>query len=433
MERVNEVEEGEAAVGVLLGDADDEAQVGLDHLGLGLVGLAQPVHELVVVVVEAGERHAHLRLDVVELAFEFLDVGVVLLALAARFVQAVELVLGLDELVVMVLANGDEFLGHLLLVIEADEKLLQRGVGLGEFLFRLRLVAAAAGLRNLAVGLLGLGVGAFDAADERLERGQVLVAAVDLLVLDDAVEALAALLELAGQVEVLARGEAEPVEVLLHHRLGVLDALGNFDFLLAGEQRDLAHLLEVHPDGVVQDVELGVGLLLVGKFLLFLPGGGLLVTVDLGGVDDVDLEVAQEHDDGLKFLRVVDALGNRLVEVVPREVTLVLGELDEVAQAFLALGLAGPDGAGGLFLANLGRLGRLGHGGRESLPAAVLRTLGGLVRVTVLLRFLQRRSGGLAGAGRSLAVAFSGRFRRDGTGRFGHGRQKGAELNSLLL
>ena len=124
--------------------------------------------------------------------------------------------------------------------------------------------------------------------------------------------------------------------------LGVLDALGNFDFLLAGEQRHLAHLLEVHPDRVVEDVELGVGLLLVGKFLLG-AGGGLLVTVDLGGVDDVDLEVAQEHDDRLEFLGIVDALGNRLVEVVPGEVALVLGQLDQIAQPFLALGLAGPD------------------------------------------------------------------------------------------
>ena len=73
---------------------------------------------------------------------------------------------------------------------------------------------------------------------------------------------------LRARFEVLARGEAEAVEVLLHHRLGVLDALGNFDFLLAGEQRDLAHLLEVHPDRIVEDVELRVGLLLVGKLLL---------------------------------------------------------------------------------------------------------------------------------------------------------------------
>ena len=305
--------------------------------------LAQPLDELVVVVVEAVERHADHLLDVLQLLLEFADLRGVLARLAARLVQLLQRALGLDQLVMVMLADDDKLLGHLLLVIETDEELLQRGVGLDEFLVGLRLGGLTAGLDHLRVGLVGLLVGALDGADQRLERGKIFVAGIDFLVLDDAVEALAALLQLAGEVEVLARGEAEAVEVLLHHALGVLDALGNFDFLLAGQQRHLAHLLEVHADGIVQDVELGVGLLLVGEFL-FLPGrGGLLVAVDLGRVDDVDLEVAQEHDDGFKFLGIIDALRDRLIQIVPGEIALVLGQLDEVAQALLALRLAGPD------------------------------------------------------------------------------------------
>ena len=38
--------------------------------------------------------------------------------------------------------------------------------------------------------------------------------------------------------------------------LGVLDPFGNFHLLLTHEQRDLSHLLEVHADRVVQDVQL---------------------------------------------------------------------------------------------------------------------------------------------------------------------------------
>ena len=57
---------------------------------------------------------------------------------------------------------------------------------------------------------------------------------------------------------------------------------------------------------------------------------------------DVDLEITEEHDNGFELLGIIDALGNRFIEIVPREVALVLGELDEIAQAFLALGLAGP-------------------------------------------------------------------------------------------
>ena len=63
------------------------------------------------------------------------------------------------------------------------------------------------------------------------------------------------------------RDEAKPVDELLHLELGVLDPLGNLHFLLAGQQRHLAHLLEIHPHRVVEDVELAVGFLF---FLLLL-------------------------------------------------------------------------------------------------------------------------------------------------------------------
>ena len=45
-------------------------------------------------------------------------------------------------------------------------------------------------------------------------------------------------------------------EGVLSFELGVLDALGNFDFLLAGQQRHLAHLLEIHADGIIENVML---------------------------------------------------------------------------------------------------------------------------------------------------------------------------------
>jgi hypothetical protein len=42
---LDEVEEGEAAVGVFLGDGNDEAEVGLDHLGFRLERFLEPVAE----------------------------------------------------------------------------------------------------------------------------------------------------------------------------------------------------------------------------------------------------------------------------------------------------------------------------------------------------------------------------------------------------
>ena len=73
------------------------------------------------ILMKTREGHAHVHLDFLQLAFQLPGVGNGLLALAAGLVQAIKLVLRVDELVMVMLADGDKFLGHLLLVIEADE------------------------------------------------------------------------------------------------------------------------------------------------------------------------------------------------------------------------------------------------------------------------------------------------------------------------
>ena len=140
---------------------------------------------------------------------------------------------------------------------------------------------------------------------------------------------------------------------LLGVQLGVLDALGDLDLLLAGQQRHLAHLLEVHPHRVVEDVVLrGARFLLLGLLL------ALLVAVDLLRIEDVDLEVLEDGDDVLDVLRVVDALRQGLVDVVEGQVALFLREPDEVADLLVDAGAArGHLDAGG-------RAGRRRHGGR---------------------------------------------------------------------
>jgi hypothetical protein len=118
--------------------------------------------------------------------------------------------------------------------------------------------------------------------------------------------------------------------------LGVLDAFGNLDFLLAGEQRHLAHLLEIHPDGVVEDVEFLVGLEVLRRRRSSSIALLVLVAVHLGGVDDVELHVAEPLHDGLDVIRIDEVVGQDLVDVVEGEVVLLLGELDEFADLFLA-------------------------------------------------------------------------------------------------
>ncbi len=109
-------------------------------------------------------------------------------------------------------------------------------------------------------------------------------------------------------------------------QLGRLDPLGDLDLLLARQQRNLAHLLQVHPDRIVEDVVLrGARLLLLGLLL------ALLVVLDLVRLEDLDLEVLQDRQDVVDFLLVFDRLGQRLVDVVEREVALLLRKADQLA------------------------------------------------------------------------------------------------------
>ncbi len=130
-----------------------------------------------------------------------------------------------------------------------------------------------------AISLLAL----FDGDWEFVEKG---FAVFDLLIDDDAIEALFAVEKLFCEID----GE------FCHHRYGeklflcfllcVFDALGDFDFLFAGKQRHLAHLLEVHSNRVIQNIMLaGLGLFLFRFFLLSLE------VINFFRIEDIDLEV----------------------------------------------------------------------------------------------------------------------------------------------
>ena len=104
--------------------------------------------------------------------------------------------------------------------------------------------------------------------------------------------------------------------------LGVLDALGNLDLLLARQQRHLAHLLEIHPHRIVQDVQPALLLLLL-RFRLLDP-------VHLGLVHDLDLQVAQLDIDLVQVLGQDGRVRQRVVDVVVGQVALLLGEPDQL-------------------------------------------------------------------------------------------------------
>ena len=70
---LDEVEELQAAVGVFLGDRDDEAEVGLDHFLLGDARLALGLLDLVDDAAELAERSAGRLGDVGDLGADALD------------------------------------------------------------------------------------------------------------------------------------------------------------------------------------------------------------------------------------------------------------------------------------------------------------------------------------------------------------------------
>ena len=70
-------------------------------------------------------------------------------------------------------------------------------------------------------------------------------------VADDLLDADLLLLELVAELEDLLDGDRRVEHDLQHAPLALLDALGDLDLALAGEQRDRAHLAQVHAHRVV--------------------------------------------------------------------------------------------------------------------------------------------------------------------------------------
>ena len=119
----------------------------------------------------------------------------------------------------------------------------------------------------------------------------------------------------------LVGDEAELVEDGLKGVLRLLDALGNLDLLLAGEQGYLPHLLEVHPYRVVQDVQ--------PWHLRVVLGLLALDAVHVRRIHDIDVEPAEDDQDVIQILRIDHVLGESVADVGVSEMALLLREFDE--------------------------------------------------------------------------------------------------------
>ena len=114
-----------------------------------------------------------------------------------------------------------------------------------------------------------------------------------------------AALEVFAQGDDLANHDRRARDGLEHAHLAALDALGDFDFALAGEQRHGAHLAQVHAHRVVgffhrprRKVQLDVFALFRLEFL---------VAAELGAVEQVDALGADGGD------QVVEIIGRNAI------------------------------------------------------------------------------------------------------------------------
>jgi len=130
--------------------------------------------------------------------------------------------------------------------------------------------------------------------------------------------------QLLGQRHVLLRGKSKLANDCPDLLFGHFNALGDFHLLLAREQRHLAHLLQIHPDRIIQDVQPGT----LGKLLQPLD------TLRLDLVNDLDLEPAQLCANLLQVLRYGQVRRQMLADIRVGKMPLFPAQQHKLPDAF---------------------------------------------------------------------------------------------------
>src|SRR5262245_53144942 len=269
---LDQVEELQAAVGVLLGDRDDETEVGLDQLLLRLLGLRLAAHDHFERVAEMVDALLQIFGALLDLGLEIIHAlghGLALFLLELRLARLeVELLLQLVVLALLLRDPLDDVLhffdeAALDRLGELDLADVARGLDLGaHHLPAGAAVLALVGARHaleLFVELLDVEARLADGVDllEELLRALLDLVFGDLFVVEDdelADGALAGAQLIAHADDRLGdRGHAR--DRLDDRQLAALDAPRDLDFAFAREERHGAHLAHVHADRIVGLVE----------------------------------------------------------------------------------------------------------------------------------------------------------------------------------
>ena len=173
-------------------------------------------------------------------------------------------------------------------------------------------------------------------------RGEDLFGELFFVEGDDFLDVADAALEVFAEADDLTDNDGRTRDGLHHAELAALDALGDFDFALAGEQGHGAHLAQVHADGVVglferagREVEFDV----VGVF------AGLVVGVAVFGVAGAAAALGQDVDalgvdGGHQVIELVgrgDVAGEEVVDFAEGEVALLFAGVDDMVYVFFVL------------------------------------------------------------------------------------------------
>ncbi len=114
--------------------------------------------------------------------------------------------------------------------------------------------------------------------------------------------------------------------------LAGLDPLGDFDFLLAREQLEVAHLLQVEANRIGRFGERIGDHRGLGGLLGLLLGLDRIVIVAVGGrhfVEDLDVHVLEAFERRPQVGGRGDVLRQEVVDLVESQVTLLTPEIDE--------------------------------------------------------------------------------------------------------
>src|SRR5579863_7436553 len=318
---LNQVEELQSAVGVFLGDGNNETKVGLDQLALGLLRVHVALDDLALGALEFLKRHAGFQFQLLHFAANGTRLAPVFF-----FLLFTASGVGLALEVLRLAIERAHAVDHL---VQAVDQPFAFGVGESQLAHRLRHANNRAGKvaarPAMVLGTLFLrnrNVLFFDDADLFVQLGhgvdlagelvqailQNLVGDLFFVEGDHFLDRAHALLEVFAHGQQFPDDDGRPRQGLEHANLSTLDALGDFHFAFAREQGHGAHLAQIHADGVVG----------------FFQSSGCEVEFDVLGAFFNILEFFIERGRGRQFgaFQHVDALrtngGQQIVQVVGR-------------------------------------------------------------------------------------------------------------------